>query len=154
QNPSDQVENLIRQFDATSRDQVNPEDFTRPRRQFLESAIYDGYIAEIQGAGNLAQESSLPASSLDHHEGGIRANDLQRNGRRSPARPEINPLQWVRAYLGRRNQRLDEQTIDRRIGITGQRQSSEIDLGIPASEHLAVQLELRQAHGIERLPGD
>ena len=89
-----------------------------------------------------AQKRTFPLSRLHHRQSAPGPHHLQRNRRRAATRAEIDPIERSVAHVRGRQQRLNDQPIDRGIRIIRQWKSRQIDGAVPSREEQVIPLEL------------
>src|SRR5260221_10387867 len=122
----------------------------RCRCQVLKSLVFDVGIAQFERSDGFSQKSSLFACRL--HEGQTQSGtqNLQRNGRGASARSEIEPNPGRICDPIGREQRLNQQPIERGVAQRLQAKCREIDLRVPSLEQLEIQRQLLQYAWLER----
>jgi len=123
----------------------------RPCQEILRPDGLDRGVGQVEVAGRFPKKRGLSGLGFHHHQLQRRNRDLQGNGRRPPAGPDVEQA-GMRSKMGavdmsvsmravevaRCNQRLDEQPVDRLVWGVLQRERGEIDFLIPELEEAVV----------------
>ena len=120
-----------------------------PRKQVLSPDGFNGGVGQVEMPDGFPEKRRFAGFRLDHYETERGNRDLEGNRRRPPARPDVEQAR-VRAEVGplsvtvraaevaRRDQRLDEQPVNRLVWSVFQREGGEIDLLVPEFEQAIV----------------
>ena len=101
-------------------------------RQVLEPLANHLGSFEPKLANRFPKKRTLPLSRFDHDQTAVTPDNPHRNRRRPAARPDIEPLTRTWNAKSGRNERFDDQTVDRAVfQRAGQLEGREVDLLIP-----------------------
>ena len=123
------------QTDRPHRQDIKAFQKLRTRQQRLVTRGLHGGIRQGELADRLAKEGGLPGFYLYHQQAGLRRGELHRNPRRASAGPDVHLSHRSSGEVARRDQRLQKEPIDGRIGII---ERGQIDLAVPAGQQLVI----------------
>ena len=112
----------------------------RLREEFLITCRLDNRLFQSKGTHGFPQKGRLSRFCLDHGQTDSGRAQPHRDSRRAPAGADIHEICRLGRQLPRCDNRLQQETIDRFVGII---QRSQVDFAVPAIEEFVIGRELR-----------
>jgi len=133
-------EQLIGSY-RSNRDKVSFSGIFGLRSRLFKSLSCDVGLRQTHDSNNFSKKCALPFLRLDHRQAERGSCDLQRNGRGSPSRTQIEPNCWNIRKLFRGRQRLNEKAIEGLICRRIERERREVDLRVPLRQQPEIGFE-------------
>jgi len=141
-NPSNE---LSVNLDGSDRNKIPRANEIRPTRQLIEPDGFHPDVPKFELANDLPEKRGFSTLGLDQRQVALGTDESHGNGRGAASRTQVEPLivSTCGRQKGSREQRLDQEFVDRVPGRRIQRKTGQANRLVPTSQQMKVLLETK-----------